>query len=140
MIPQNGHTEFRFFDNRQKYLLFVNTCSKKWVIGKRISKELEYIRPTPPSIRIFDAGIGDGTVLSRIWRAMHHRFPTMPFTIQGKEIRVVIPATDQIENKLKKTDARLPEHGDWKSDKYLQSDAMCWQRLLKTWRRILTWG
>jgi len=22
---------FRFFDNRQKYLLFVNTCSEKWV-------------------------------------------------------------------------------------------------------------
>src|SRR5580700_52699 len=24
---------FRFFDNRQKYLLFVNTCSEKWVIA-----------------------------------------------------------------------------------------------------------
>src|SRR4051812_34693743 len=23
---------FRFFDNRQKYLLFVNTCSEKWVV------------------------------------------------------------------------------------------------------------
>src|SRR6202008_2243654 len=24
---------FRFFDNRQKYLLFVNTCSEKWVVA-----------------------------------------------------------------------------------------------------------
>src|SRR5690348_3951217 len=24
---------FRFFDNRQKYLLFVNTCSEKWEIA-----------------------------------------------------------------------------------------------------------
>ena len=27
---------FRFFDNRQKYLLFVNTCSEKWVIASRV--------------------------------------------------------------------------------------------------------
>src|SRR5262245_29901708 len=26
---------FRFFDNRQKYLLFVSTCSEKWVIASR---------------------------------------------------------------------------------------------------------
>ena len=25
---------FRFFDNRQKYLLFVNTCSEKWVVAQ----------------------------------------------------------------------------------------------------------
>src|SRR5262249_54550107 len=33
--PANGDRDpqrnFRFFDNRQKYLLFVNTCSEKWV-------------------------------------------------------------------------------------------------------------
>ena len=27
------HKDFRFFDNRQKYLLFVTTCSEKWVIA-----------------------------------------------------------------------------------------------------------
>src|SRR5262245_49808892 len=27
---------FRFFDNRQKYLLFVNTCSEKSVIAQRV--------------------------------------------------------------------------------------------------------
>ena len=31
---------FRFFDNRQKYLLFVNTCSEKWVIAHRVALEL----------------------------------------------------------------------------------------------------
>src|SRR5215831_5109811 len=30
---------FRFFDNRQKYLLFVNTCSEKWEIASRVSME-----------------------------------------------------------------------------------------------------
>jgi hypothetical protein len=77
---------FRFFDNRQKYLLFVNTCSEKWVVAHRVTMELANIHPHPPAVRVFDAGIGDGTVLSRVMRAMHHRFPTMPFYIAGKEI------------------------------------------------------
>ena len=31
---------FRFFDNRQKYLLFVSTCSEKEIISKRVGKEI----------------------------------------------------------------------------------------------------
>jgi hypothetical protein len=79
-------TNFRFFDNRQKYLLFVNTCSEKWVVAERVAQELAHIHPRPPAIRLFDAGVGDGTVLARVMRAMHARFPTMPFYITGKEI------------------------------------------------------
>jgi len=105
--PDKGDdpTEFRFFDNRQKYLLFVNTCSEKWVIGERVSQELKNVIPTPPSIRIFDAGIGDGTVLSRVWRAMHHRFPTMPFSIHGKEVSL-----EDVRLTLDKLPDRLYEH------------------------------
>ena len=101
----DDHTEFRFFDNRQKYLLFVNTCSEKWVIGERVSRELNNVIPTPPSIRIFDAGVGDGTVLSRVWRAMHHRFPTMPFSIHGKEVSL-----EDVRLTLDKLPDRLYEH------------------------------
>jgi len=106
-MPDKGDdpTEFRFFDNRQKYLLFVNTCSEKWVIGERVSQELKNVIPTPPSIRIFDAGIGDGTVLSRVWRAMHHRFPTMPFSIHGKEVSL-----EDVRLTLDKLPDRLYEH------------------------------
>ena len=32
----DGNREFRFFDNRQKYLLFVNTCSEKWVVANKV--------------------------------------------------------------------------------------------------------
>src|SRR5689334_1737622 len=77
---------FRFFDNRQKYLLFVNTCSEKWEVANRVSLELGNIHPRPPAVRVFDAGIGDGTVLSRVMRSMHDRLPTMPFYVVGKEI------------------------------------------------------
>jgi len=77
---------FRFYDNRQKYLLFVSTCSEKWVVAQRVGMELANIHPRPPAVRVFDAGVGDGTVLARVMRAMHQRYPTMPFHIVGKEI------------------------------------------------------
>ena len=78
--------KFRFFDNRQKYLLFVNTCSEKWVVASRVGLELANIHPRPPAVRLFDAGVGDGTVLLRVLRAMHDRFTQMPFYVVGKEI------------------------------------------------------
>ncbi len=96
---------FRFFDNRQKYLLFVNTCSEKWVIGERVGLELANIHPRPPAVRVFDAGVGDGTVLARVMRAMHDRTPTMPFYIVGKEISL-----EDIRLTLQKMADRFLEH------------------------------
>ena len=84
--PADPQRNFRFFDNRQKYLLFVNTCSEKWEVAHRVSEELAHIHPRPPAVRVFDAGVGDGTVLVRVMRAMHDRFPHMPFYTVGKEI------------------------------------------------------
>jgi len=96
---------FRFFDNRQKYLLFVNTCSEKWEIANRVGMELANIHPRPPAVRVFDAGLGDGTVLARVMRNMHDRFPTMPFYIVGKEISL-----EDIRLTLHKMADRFVEH------------------------------
>src|SRR5437899_10611480 len=49
---------FRFYDNRQKYLLFVTTCGEKWVIAQRVGMELANLHPRPPSLRVFDSGTG----------------------------------------------------------------------------------
>ena len=96
---------FRFYDNRQKYLLFVTTCSEKQVIAQRVGMELSNIHPRPPALRVFDAGMGDGTVLARTMRAMHSRFPTMPFYIVGKELSV-----EDVRLVLEKMPDRLHEH------------------------------
>jgi len=77
---------FRFFDNREKYLLFVTTTSEKAVIAERVGREFDRIKPKPPALKVFDAGMGNGTVLSRVLREMHYRFPTVPFVVVGKEI------------------------------------------------------
>src|SRR4030088_3056124 len=96
---------FRFFHNRQKYLLFVNTCSEKRVIAGRIALELANIHPRPPAARVFDAGVGDGTVLLRVLRAMHSRFPHIPFYVVGKEISL-----EDVRLALQKMSDRFFEH------------------------------
>ncbi|HEY2628990.1 MAG TPA: hypothetical protein VGI57_07670, partial [Usitatibacter sp.] len=105
--PAGGdpHTRFRFYDNRQKYLLFVNTCTEKWVVAQRIEAELANLRPQPPALRVFDAGTGDGTVLTRLMRSMHDRFPTVPFYIVGKEISL-----EDVRLALEKMPDRFNEH------------------------------
>jgi hypothetical protein len=96
---------FRFFDNRQKYLLFVNTCGEKQTIANRVALELAHLHPTPPAVRVFDAGMGDGTVLTRTMREMHRRFPTLPFYIVGKEISL-----EDVRLSLDKMADRFHEH------------------------------
>jgi SAM-dependent methyltransferase len=101
----NAETRFRFYDNRQKYLLFVSTCTEKWVVAQRIELELDSVRPRPPALRVFDAGVGDGTVLTRLMRSMHDRFPTVPFYILGKEISL-----EDVRLALEKMPDRFYEH------------------------------
>lgn len=85
--PENDkETPFRFYDNRQKYLSFINTCNEKSAIAKRAGKEFQYIHPSPPAFRMFDAGMGDATVLSDCMRDLHQRFPTVPLIVVAKEI------------------------------------------------------
>ena len=102
---EDPQRNFRFFDNRQKYLLFVNTCSEKWEVAHRVSEELAHIHPRPPAVRVFDAGVGDGSVLTRVMRAMHDRFTHMPFYVVGKEISL-----EDVRLTLQKMSDRFFEH------------------------------
>jgi len=38
---------FRFFDNREKYLLFVTTTSEKAVTAEHVGREFDWIKPKP---------------------------------------------------------------------------------------------
>jgi len=98
-------TPFRFYDNRQKYLAFVNTCNEKSVVAQRAASELKHIRPTPPALRVFDAGMGDATVLARIMRHAHAQFPTVPLMVVAKEISL-----EDVRLGLEKMPDRFMEH------------------------------
>lgn len=96
---------FRFYDNRQKYLQFVTTTNEKWKVAERTAAELGALRPAPPALRVLDAGVGDGTVLAHLLRAMHQRFPTLPFYVVGKEISL-----EDVRLTLDKLPDRFVEH------------------------------
>jgi hypothetical protein len=98
-------TPFRFYDNRQKYLAFVNTCNEKAVVAQRAALELSQMRPSPPALRIFDAGMGDATVLSRLMRSAHRDFPTVPLLAVAKEISL-----EDVRLGLEKMPDRFYEH------------------------------
>ena len=63
------------------------------------------IRPVPPALRIFDAGMGDGTVLTYLMRNLHQKFPTVPLFINTKEISL-----EDIRLGLSKLPDRFCEH------------------------------
>lgn len=87
---------FRFYDSRQKYLLFVNIWSEKLAVADRMEQELAGIRPVPAAVRVFDAGVDDGTVLTRVMRWIHQCFPTIPFYVVGKEINLEDARLDEV--------------------------------------------
>ena len=96
---------FRFFENRQKYLLFVHTCSEKRVIAERVALELSSLHPRPPALKGIRRRRRDGTVLARVMRSMHGRFPHMPFYIAGKELSL-----EDVRLTLDKVPDRMFEH------------------------------
>ena len=96
---------FRFYDNREKYLLFVSTCSEKQEVAKRIAMDIKGLQPVAPALRVFDAGMGDATVLTRLMRDLHRQYPTVPFLIVGKEI-----SQEDVRISLEKMADRFYEH------------------------------
>jgi hypothetical protein len=102
---QASSTPFRFYDNRQKYLAFVNTCNEKAAVARRAALELSHIHATPPALRLFDAGMGDATVLARLMRSVHHQFPQVPVLVVAKEISL-----EDVRLGLEKLPDRLFEH------------------------------
>ncbi|HET9473432.1 MAG TPA: hypothetical protein VFO82_06030 [Steroidobacteraceae bacterium] len=100
-----ANTPFRFYDNRQKYLAFVNTCNEKQKVADRAAHELQEIRPAPPALRLFDAGMGDATVLARLMRSAHASWPTVPQLVVAKEI-----SREDVRLGLEKMPDRFLEH------------------------------
>jgi hypothetical protein len=107
--PASGETAqatpFRFYDNRQKYLAFVNTCNEKAVVAGRAARELARVKPRPPALRLLDAGMGDATVLARMMRTVHRYFPTVPLLAVAKEISL-----EDVRLGLEKMPDRFHEH------------------------------
>ena len=96
---------FRFFDNRQKYLLFVTTTNEKNRIADNIHPYIKKIKPTKPALKIFDAGMGDGSLLMNVMRQSHQQHPHIPLLAATKEISM-----EDVRLGLEKLPDRFVEH------------------------------
>jgi len=96
---------FRFFDNRQKYLLFITTTNEKNVIADNIHPHIKKIKPTKPALKIFDAGMGDGSLLMNVMRQSHQEHPHIPLLVSTKEISM-----EDVRLGLEKLPDRFVEH------------------------------
>ena len=106
MSPESApKVEARFFDSRAAYMMFVTTTTEKAAVAARIARELPLVRPGPDALRVFDAGMGDASVLINVMRNMHESFTHVPWLVVGKEISV-----EDVRQALDKLPDRLHEH------------------------------
>ena len=96
---------FRFFDNRQKYLLFVTTTNEKNKIADALKPIIQKLKPKYPALKVFDAGMGDGSLLMSIMRQCHQKMPHIPMLISTKEISL-----EDVRLGLEKLPDRFVEH------------------------------
>ena len=61
----------RFFDDRLKYLSFIQNTGEKKAISDKIYPYSAGLSENKSYLRILDAGTGDGTILSNIVKSVH---------------------------------------------------------------------
>ncbi len=102
--PGSGGVD-RFFDNRAAYLMFTTATNEKAVVAERIGAQLDMVAPGESSLRLFDAGMGDASLLSQLMRRMHTVFPHIPWLVVGKEISI-----EDVRLALSRMPDRMFEH------------------------------
>lgn len=95
----------RFFDTRAAYMMFSTATNEKPVVAARIGDELDHVQPGSRALRVLDAGMGDGTVLTEVMRLLHRRYEHVPWLIVAKEISI-----EDVRLALDKMADRFVEH------------------------------
>ncbi|MGQ0850021.1 MAG: hypothetical protein ACT4OP_13105 [Actinomycetota bacterium] len=95
----------RFFDTRAAYTMFVNATDEKSVVADRIASQAAAIEVGQPGLRVFDAGMGDGSLITNLMRHLHDRLPFIPWLIVAKEISI-----EDVRQGLARLPDRFLEH------------------------------
>ena len=95
----------RFFDDRLKYLSFIQNTSEKRAISSELTPFIASMPQNRTFLRILDAGTGDGTVKSNVIKTFHKYHPYTSLLITGKEI-----SYEDLKNSLEKMPDRFVEH------------------------------
>ncbi|MDA9690342.1 hypothetical protein N9U64_00510 [Pseudomonadota bacterium] len=95
----------RFFDDRLKYLSFIQNTGEKKAISEQIYSHIAGLSENKSYLRILDAGTGDGTICSNIIKSFHRYHPYASLLMTGKEI-----SYEDLKNTLEKMPDRFVEH------------------------------
>ena len=95
----------RFFDDRLKYLSFIQNTGEKKAISKEIYSYIANLSQNKSYLRLLDAGTGDGTINSNIIKSFHRYHPYTSLLMTGKEI-----SYEDLKNTLEKMPDRFVEH------------------------------
>ena len=95
----------RFFDDRLKYLSFIQNTGEKKAISEQIYSHIAGLSENKSYLRILDAGTGDGTIYSNIIKSFHRYHPYASLLMTGKEI-----SYEDLKNTLEKMPDRFVEH------------------------------
>ena len=95
----------RFFDDRLKYLSFIQNTGEKKAISEKIYPYIAGLSQNKSYLRILDAGTGDGTIKSNVIKSFHKYHPYTSLLITGKEI-----SYEDLKNTLEKMPDRFAEH------------------------------
>ena len=95
----------RFFDDRLKYLSFIQNTGEKKAISEKIYAHIASLSQNKSYLRVLDAGTGDGTIFSNIVKSFHRYHPYTSLLITGKEV-----SYEDLKNTLEKTPDRFVEH------------------------------
>ena len=97
--------EQRFFDTRAAYTMFVHATDEKKVVADRLGREVDHLTITQPGLRMFDAGMGDASVLDHLMRRIHVDEPHIPWLVVAKEISI-----EDVRQALTRIPDRFIEH------------------------------
>ena len=95
----------RFFDDRLKYLSFIQNTGEKKAISEKIYPFISKLSQNKSYLRVLDAGTGDGTINANIIKGFHRYHPYTSLLITGKEI-----SYEDLKNTLEKMPDRFVEH------------------------------
>lgn len=95
----------RFFDTRAAYSMFVTATDEKSVVADQIGLELPKLAVRYPGMRLFDAGMGDGSLLAQLMRHLHQSLPFIPWLVVAKEISI-----EDVRQALARLPDRFLEH------------------------------
>jgi hypothetical protein len=95
----------RFFDDRLKYLSFIQNTSEKKAISQKIYPHIAGLSQHKSYLRILDAGTGDGTIKSNVIKSFHRYHPYTSLLVTGKEI-----SYEDLKNTIEKMPDRFVEH------------------------------